>query len=352
LIATMRLAPVIAAVALQLAAAAALHAQSDEAVLRAFETGYERAIEKASKVVVSIKVDRKADTAKRPARGGIGMLGAGAFANRPEAPVTGFILEADGWIATSCFNVIGDLRGVDVTMPDGLILHAKVMGWNVGSDIALLKVEATGLPTLAAANPADLRTGDLVVAVGRDPDGRGVTANPGILSAPGRHMGRSVQVDARLNYGNTGGPLVNLDGRLVGLCNKVNIVSAGDRGQNSGVGFVMLSSKIAEMLPSLKKGDRNQGGGGRPFLGVMGDVEYTGGDGARLRTILAGGSAEKAGLQSGDVIQQLNGDKIANFDDLRGAILKHKIGETVKLKVKRGDEVLDFEMPLGENPSE
>jgi len=348
----MRLAPVIAAVALQLAAAAALHAQSDEAVLRAFETGYERAIEKASKVVVSIKVDRKADTAKRPARGGIGMLGAGAFANRPEAPVTGFILEADGWIATSCFNVIGDLRGVDVTMPDGLILHAKVMGWNVGSDIALLKVEATGLPTLAAANPADLRTGDLVVAVGRDPDGRGVTANPGILSAPGRHMGRSVQVDARLNYGNTGGPLVNLDGKLIGMCNKVSMISASDRGQNSGVSMVMLGSKITEMLPSLKKGDRIEGGNGRPYLGVLVDTNYAGGDGVRLQQAQAGGSAEKAGLLGGDIIQSMNGVKLATFDDLRGEILRHKIGETVKLKIKRGDDVLDFEMPLGENPQE
>ena len=347
----MRLAPAFLALALLLRGASAASAQSDEATLRAFEGAYSRAIEKAAAVTVSITVDRKADTASRAPRVPGNFLGS-TFAARPEAPVTGLIYEADGWIVTSYFNIQGDLRGVEVTLPDGAIHPAKVMGWNVGADIALLKIEATGLATLPAADPGDLRTGDVVVAVGRGPDGRGVTANQGILSAPGRHSGRSVQVDARLNYGNTGGPLVNLDGRLVGLCNKVNIVSAGDRGQNSGVGFVMLSSKIAEMLPSLKKGDRNQGGGGRPFLGVMGDVEYTGGDGARLRTILAGGSAEKAGLQSGDVIQQLNGDKIANFDDLRGAILKHKIGETVKLKVKRADEVLDFEMPLGENPSE
>ena len=347
----MRLAPAFLALALLFQGAAVASAQSDEATLRAFEGAYSRAIEKAATVTVSIKVDRKTDTAQRAPRVP-GAFGSSTFAARPEAPVTGFVYESDGWIVTSYFNVQGDLRGVEVTLPDGAIHPAKVMGWNVGADVALLKIEATGLATLPVADPGDLRTGEVVVAVGRGPDGRGITANQGILSAPGRHSGRSIQVDARLNYGNTGGPLVNLDGRLIGMSCKVNMVSAGDRGQNSGVGFVMLASKITEILPSLKKGDRIQGGGGRPFLGVMGDVDYTGGDGARLRTILPGGSAEKAGLQAGDVIQQLNGDKIANFDDLRGAILKHKIGETVKLKVKRGDEVLDFEMPLGENPSE
>jgi len=350
LIPNMRLAPALLALALLLRGASAASAQSDEATLRAFEGAYSRAIEKAAAVTVSIKVDRKADAAQRATRVPGNFLGS-TFAARPEAPVTGLIYEADGWIVTSYFNIQGDLRGVEVTLPDGAIHPAKVMGWNVGADIALLKIEATGLATLPAADPGDLRTGDVVVAVGRGPDGRGVTANQGILSAPGRHSGRSVQVDARLNYGNTGGPLVNLDGRLVGLCNKVNIVSAGDRGQNSGVGFVMLSSKITEILPSLKKGDRTEGSG-RPFLGVVGDPEYAGGDGAPLKSIYAGGSAEKAGLQAGDVIQSLDGVKIRNFDDLRGEIMKHKVGDSVKLKVKRGDEVLDFEMPLGENPTE
>jgi S1-C subfamily serine protease len=346
----MRPAPALCSLALLWGAAVAA-AQGDEATLRSFEDKYARAIERASAATVSIRVNRKSDTAPGSPRSRGNFMGT-PFAVRPDAPVSGFIVDPDGFIATTYFNVQGDLKEIEVTLPDGAIHAAKVMGWNVGADIALLKIEATGLPTLPPADMAELRTGDLVVAVGRDPNGRGVTANQGILSAPGRHSGRSVQVDARLNYGNTGGPLVDLDGRLVGMCCKVNMVSAGDRGQNSGVSFVMLGSKIAEMLPSLKKGDRIQGGGGRPFLGVMGDIAYAAGDGARLERVLAGGSAEKAGLKAGDIIQQLNGDKITSFDDLRGSILKHKIGETVKVKVKRGEEMLEFEMPLGENPAE
>lgn len=336
--------------ALLLYGAAAASAQADDTkILRAFEGTYSRAIEKASAVVVSIKMDRARDTA-RPSPRVNRMFSGTVFALRPDAPVTGFILESDGWIATTYFNVQGDLKGVEVTLPDGTIHPAKVMGWNVGADIALLKIEASGLPTLKSADAAEYRTGDLVLAVGRDPIGRGITANQGILSAAGRQSGRSVQVDARLNYGNVGGPLVDVDGRLVGMTCRVNMASAGERGQNSGVGFAMISSKIAEELPKLKRGDRIQGGGGRPYLGVMGDVNYEG-KGARLEQVLSGGAAERAGLKPGDIIQEINGAKIANFDDLRMAILKHKIGDTVKVKVLRVDESLEFEMPLGENPS-
>ena len=346
----MKLAPVFAALAFFAAASRIAAAQDDPGTLRSFETGYTKAIDAAAAVTVSIKVDRTDDNAKKPARLTGNLMG-GAFAQRPLAPVSGFVVDADGWIATTYFNVQGNLRGIEVTLPDGTIHAATIMGWNAGADIALLKVEAKGLATLATADPADFRTGDVVVAVGRTPDGRGVSANPGILSAAGRQLGRSVQVDARLNYGNVGGPLVNLDGKLVGMTCRINLASAGDRGQNSGVSFVLTNAKIAELLPDLKKGVRVEGGGGRPFLGVMGDQQFTG-DGARIRGVLSGGSAEKAGLVAEDVIVEFNGSKISKFTDLQGAILKCKIGDTVKVKVKRGEEMMEFEMPLGENPSE
>jgi serine protease Do len=279
-------------------------------------------------------------------------MGGGLFAARPDGPVSGFIVDAEGWIATTYFNVEGELKKVDVTLPDGTILPAEVKGWNVGADVALLKIEATGLPILKAADPTEFRTGDHVIAVGRDPEGRRVTANPGILSAAGRHNGRSIQVDARLNYGNVGGPLVDLEGRLVGMTNKVSVKKAGDLGQNSGVSMVVTSAWIAGELPKLKRGDRIQGGDGRPFLGVTGDITYEGGDGALIQGTQPGGSAEKAGLKGGDIVQELDGLPIKKFEDLRSAILKHKIGDVVKVKVKRGEEILEFVMPLGERPSE
>jgi serine protease Do len=347
----MRLASSLAAAVLLAAAASAASAQADE-TLKAFENRYAKAIELASKSVVSIKVDRLEDDAPKPPQIR-GIFTGTEFAVRPEGPVTGFIVDADGHIATTYFNIQGKLRenGVEVTLPDGTVHGAKVLGWNVGADIALLKIEATGLPTLKVADPAEFRAGDLVVAIGRDPSGRGVTANPGILSAAGRHNGRSVQVDSRLNYGNVGGPLVDLEGRLVGMTCRVTMASAGDRGQNSGVSYVMIGNKIVEELPKLKRGDRVKGGGGRPYLGVQGALEFEG-EGAKLERIMSGGSAEKAGLKDGDIVLEMDGVKITKFEDLRGAILKHKIGDTVKIKIRRGEETLDFELPLGENPAE
>jgi serine protease Do len=350
----MRPASLILALAASCVSASTAYAQADDAaMLKAFETRYARAIDKAAAVTVSILVDRAPEKPRQaPPRLPGFMGGGGVFASRPDGPVSGFIVDADGWIATTYFNVEGELKKVDVTLPDGTIHPAEVKGWNKGMDVAVLKIEATGLPTLKAADPAEVRIGDQVIAVGRDPEGRGVTANPGILSAAGRTNGRSIQVDARLNYGNVGGPLVDLEGRFVGMSNKVSIKKADSLGQNSGVSMVVSCAWIVEELPKLKRGDRIDGGDGRPFLGVTGDTTYDGGDGALLQGTQAGGSAERAGLKGGDLVQELNGQPIKKFEDLRTAILKHKIGDVVKVKVKRGEEILEFVMPLGERPSE
>ncbi len=348
----MRLASRLLLPALLLWGAATAAAQADDSsVLRAFESRYARAVEKAAAVSVSIKVDRLLDTARVPDRRAGSFFTGGVFAKRPDGPVSGTIVEADGWIATTYFNVQGDLKSVEVTLPDGAIHPAKVMGWDAGADMALLKIEATGLPTLPPADSAELRTGDLVIAVGRDPEGRGVTGNQGILSAGGRHKGRTVQLDARLNYGNVGGPLVDLEGRLVGMTCKVTVSQAGNMGQNSGVSFALLSSKIAEILPDLKKGKRIEGGG-RPFMGVGPDPAYEGKEGAKIGHVVEGGSAKKAGLQIGDIITSLDGVKIASFDELRGEILKKKIGDTVKVRIVRDGEEQEITMALGENPAD
>jgi serine protease Do len=346
----MRLAP--AVLALMLCGASMAAAQTDDtAILRAFETRYSRAVEKAATVAVSIKVDRIKDTATPAGRGNPFMSG-GVFGIRPLAPVSGLIVSADGWIATSYFNVQGDLRGIEVTLPDGTVLPAKLVGWHVGADLALLKVAATGLPTLPGADPAEIRAGDMVVAVGRDPDGRGVTANQGILSAAGRHRGRSVQVDSRLNYGNVGGPLVDLEGRLVGMTCKISMSTAGERGQNSGVSFAILQSKMAELYPELKEGKQIKGGEGKPYLGIIGDINYQGKDGAKVTDLVQGASAEKAGLQRGDIIQGIDGVNVVSFEDLRIEISRRKIGDIVKVKIRRGAEQVEIQVPLGENPGE
>jgi serine protease Do len=335
-------------------------AQDDAAILKALEERIRGAADKAAAVTVSIKVNRTSEAGaapsspRRPRPRFPGFLPDGdPFATRPKDPVSGMILEADGWIATSYFNVSGNLNGIEVTLPSGKVHKAEVAGFNARADIALLKIEAEGLPTLPAADPAVLRTGEVVIAVGRAPDGHGLTVNPGIISAPGRHMGMTVQIDCRLNYGNVGGPLVDIEGRCVGMTCKISTRTADNIGQNSGVSFALLRSKIAEMAPGLKKGEKAVAtGSGHPFLGIRGDPDDADTDGAKIGGLESGASAEKAGVHVGDIIKAIDGMRVQNFTDLRTEILKKKIGDTVKLKVLRDGAEVEIPVVLGERPGE
>jgi S1-C subfamily serine protease len=346
-------APWIAALSL-LAAAGAARAQDEEKILRAFEERYRAAAEKAAAVTVSLRVDRIKDSVAPPPPRGMRGFGGGddPFGKRPaNSPVTGLILEADGWIATSYFNIAGDLKEIEATLPDGRVLPAKLVGYQTGADIALLKVEATGLAVLPRVDPHFLKTGEPVVAVGRAPDGRGLTVNPGILSAPGRHAGKTVQVDCRLNFGNVGGPLVDLEGRLIGMTCKITTART-DIGQNSGIGFALISTHLDSALPALKKGEKTTSGSGRPFLGIIGEPNDTETDGARIKELHNGGSAEKSGLKVDDVIIAMDGVRIRNFEELRTVIMKKKVGETVKVKLRREGQELEFDVVLSERPGE
>jgi S1-C subfamily serine protease len=331
-------------------------AQDDAAILRALEERIHGAVDKAAVVTVSIKVDRASEaspgsTPRRPRPVFPGFDGAN-FSIRPKDPVSGMILEADGWIATSYFNVSGELKGIEVTLPSGKVHKAEVVGYSADADIALLKIEAEGLPTLPAADPAALKTGEVVIAVGRAPDGRSLTVNPGIISAPGRHLGMTVQIDCRLNYGNVGGPLIDLEGRCVGMTCKINTRTADNIGQNSGVSFALLRSKIAEMAPRLKKGEKTAGTG-KAFLGIQSSPDDTPGvEGVVVGGVVESGSAGKAGIQVGDVIKSIDGVKVKSFMDLRDQILKKKIGDTVKVKLVRGETEMEIEVPLSERPAD
>jgi len=332
-------------------------AQDDAALLRTYEERVRKASEKATQVTVSIKVDRTAEIGAAPAGARRGRPRLPGFDNdpfsaRPKDPVTGMILDADGWIATSYFNVSGELKDIEVTLPSGKVHKAEIVGYNADADIALLKIEATGLPTLPAADPALLKTGEAVVAVGRAPDGHGLTMNPGIISAPGRHMGMTVQIDCRLNYGNVGGPLVDLEGRCVGMTCKINTRSSENIGQNSGVSFSLLRSKIDELAPRLKKGEKTAGTG-KAFLGIQGSLDDTPGvEGVVVGGVVESGSAGKAGVQVGDIIKSLDGVKVKTFMDLREQILKKKVGDVVKVKLVRGETEMEIEVPLSERPAD
>ncbi len=372
---------------LAILAAAALPAfaqtkDDDRKILRAFESKWEKVVEKAQSVVVTIRVERddtredKANKVNNP------QVDGGVFKKPPDRVVyvcaddkveetasgtcskcggdlkkvvrgmcTGTILEPDGVIGTSYFNLKGKLTKITVTTADGKEHDGKLLGYNGGADFAVIKIDAKNLPTLPMADGGKLVTGMNVVVLGRAPDGKGLTLNPGILSAPQRNMGFAWQTDAHTNYGNVGGPLVDLDGRLVGVTCKIEAKSSGSVGQNSGISFAVAPDQLAKIMPDLKLGKSTQNTA-KPFMGIQADVNATDVDGVKLADVIKGGGAERAGLKAGDVILEFDGVPTKIFDDLRLMIEKKSVGDQFKVKVRRGEEELDLTGTLGERPAE
>jgi S1-C subfamily serine protease len=163
--------------------------------------------------------------------------------------------------------------------------------------------------------------------------------NPGIVSAPARLQGKGLQMDSRMNYGNVGGPLVDLEGRFVGVTCKVDVKFAASFGQNSGVSFAVTWDKLNELLPDLKNGAKVRGTGA-PFLGVQWNQNVDEPDGVPIESVVPGGSAEAGGLKPGDVILEFGGTRVKSFDDLREIINKKSVGDKVKIRFRRGEDEL------------
>jgi serine protease Do len=341
--------------------AAAQEIASDDLAVT-LERMYQKAAEKAAASVVAIKVDREPEPEKKPVPAPAPSPRPGffprpsfedVFARRPvDAWMSGTIVDSDGLILTTSFNCAGKVKSIKVLLPDGRELEGKLLGMNGLYDIAAIKVEASGLPEIRRAPLESLKSGEGVVALGRAPDGRGITLNPGIISAASRLNGRGVQTDAKLNFGNVGGPLVDLQGRLVAVTCKVDSKYSSSRGQNSGVGFAVTHDRLfGEILPKLKAGE-SVAEARRPFLGIEFNQKSVVTDGVELASVQAGGAAEKSGIKAGDVILEFDGKRTEYFEKLKDAILARSPGDRVKVKVRRGEQDLEFDCELGWAPGE
>ena len=179
---------------------------------------------------------------------------------RPDGPVSGVIIEADGLILTSAFNIEGDVIALEVELPGGVRLPATLLGRHMGLDVAVLKVappDGKPLNALPLEARPNLKIGRFITILGASEDGP-ITQTTGIVSALDRLDGCATQTDALTNYGNSGGPVVDLRGHLVGLAAYVRPESSWSL-QNSGVGFFSQSDKIIAALPDLKAGTRHEG---------------------------------------------------------------------------------------------
>jgi serine protease Do len=269
---------------------------------------------------------------------------------------SGFFISSDGYIVTNN-HVVQNAKSVTVTMDDGKILDAKVIGTDPKTDVALLKVEQPGdYPYVSFPKEAP-KIGDWVVAIG-NPYGLGGTVTAGIVSAQGRDIGdgpydRFIQIDAPINKGNSGGPTFNEEGQVVG----VNTAIFSPSGGSVGIGFDIPAGTVQRVVAALEHGGVVE----RGYLGV--EVQPVGPDmaealgmktaaGAIVDKTIAGTPAAEAGIQPGDVITKLNGQDIKDAGDLTRVIGDMKPGDKVVLAVLRNGAEKMFSATLAQQKSE
>ena len=268
---------------------------------------------------------------------------------------SGFIVSKDGYVLTNN-HVVEQAESVTVTLNDEKEYPAKVVGTDPSTDIAVLHIDANGLPALALADSSTVQVGEWVLAVG-NPFGLQESVTAGIISAKGRsdldiiRVEQFFQTDAAINMGNSGGPLVNLNGDVIGM----NTAIASSNGGHIGIGFAIPSNLISDVMQTLIKYGRVT----RGYLGVAlqrvdTDIASAVGlekpQGALVAEVLPGGPAEKAGLQSGDVILELNGKKVEGIGSLRTTVMLMKPGETAVMVLRRNGQNMTITATVAENP--
>jgi len=264
---------------------------------------------------------------------------------------TGFVVESDGTIVTN-EHVVGSAQSVQVRFGDhGATVDAEVLGADASSDLAVLKVAASnvgGITPLKLADSDAVKVGDQVVAIG-NPFGLDRTATSGIVSAIGRQIeapdgfsiDKVIQTDAPINPGNSGGPLLDTQGKVIGINSQI----AGGSGGNVGIGFAVPSNKVREVIPPLAKGTTIE----RPYLGVStteSAQEVT------VAEVKPGGPAEQAGLRTGDVVVAVDGKNVGEASDVAAAIAGKRPGDTVAIEVRRGGQSQTVEVELGTRPAQ
>jgi Do/DeqQ family serine protease len=267
---------------------------------------------------------------------------------------SGVIVSADGYVLTN-HHVIDGAEHIKVELSDKRVFSAKLVGSDTPSDLAVLKIEASGLPALPIGDSDAVRVGDIVLAFG-NPLGVGQTVTMGIISAKGRATGLGdggfedfLQTDAPINQGNSGGALVSARGELVGINSQILTPSGG----NIGIGFAIPASMAQNVMAQLlKDGKVRRGQLGVTVQDVTSEIAKSLGlpevKGALASSVLPGSAADRAGVERGDVITTFNGTKVEGANDLRNHVAGTAPGSKVTLTVVRHGQTKTLTTDLGE----
>jgi serine protease Do len=269
---------------------------------------------------------------------------------------SGFIIDSSGIVVTNN-HVIAEADEITVVMQDGQAFKAEIMGKDERADLALLKIKPSKpLPFVTLGNSDDSRVGDWVLAIG-NPLGFGGTVTAGIISARSRYIGGSyddfIQTDAAINKGNSGGPLFNIKGEVIGI----NAAIYSQTGGSIGIGFSIPSNLAKPILADLQKfGRAHRGWLGVHIQTVDDEIAENMGlkdqHGALVADVMAKGPAEKAGIKVGDVIVKFDGKDVPDMHHLPRMVAETAIGKEVAVSVMRDGKKLDLKITLGELPDE
>lgn len=322
---------------------------------------YSPIVEKVAPAVVTVRVEHKVapmDTsmpdAFRDFFGRQGPRGREPGAQRVAGLGSGVVVRADGYIVTNA-HVVGDADRVRVEFADMRTLDATVVGTDEASDLAVLKVEASDLPTVPLGNSSDVKVGDVVLALG-NPLGVGQTVTMGIVSAKSRTTGAGdgsyqdfIQTDAPINQGNSGGALVNLSGELVGINSQILSRSGG----NIGLGFAIPSEMVRSVSEQLiRDGVVHRSKLGVTVQGLTSELAAGLGldeaRGALVSDVDPDSPAARSGLKAGDVIVALDGRAITDSNALRNQVASTTPGTTVTLDIRRDGQSRQVSATLAE----
>jgi serine protease Do len=275
---------------------------------------------------------------------------------------SGFIISPDGYVVTNN-HVISPARNnatvdtITVTLSNRREYEAKLVGRDAASDLALLKINATNLPYVRFGDSTRTRVGDWVIAIG-NPFGLGGTVTAGIVSALHRNLNagvydRYIQTDASINFGNSGGPMFDINGNVIGI----NTALISPTGGNVGVGFAIPAEQARPVIDALQKGRRPQ----RGYIGVAlqniddniaASLGIPKNRGELIRSVTPGGPAARAGVQQGDVVVTVNNRPVTPDESLAYIVSSLPVGSRVPIELIRDGRRMTVTAVIGERPTE
>ena len=299
----------------------------------------------------------------RTPQGGQGGEGGETITQRGGSLGSGFIISADGYVVTNN-HVISPARNnatveeITVIMQDRKEYRARLIGRDPASDLALLKIEAGNLPFVRFGDSTRTRVGDWVVAIG-NPFGLGGTVTAGIVSALHRSIqgagayDRYIQTDASINTGNSGGPMFDLNGNVIGI----NTALISPTGGNVGIGFAIPAEQAAPVIDALRRGQRPS----RGYIGVSlqpldesvaSALGIAKDRGELIRGVTPGGAAERAGIRQGDVIVRVGGREVTPDESLAYIVSQQPVGSRVPIELIRDGRRQTVNVQVAQRPTE